>query len=197
MIIGITGSIGSGKTTIAKIFSKYHYNRIDADEIGHDLMKKNKILRNKILKDFGQEVLYKKKIIDRKKLGDIAFSDEKKFLKLNSIMHPPIISEIRTRIGHIKKECGDNAKIIVDAPLLLETNLKRYVDKVIVVKTFLGTIFKRNKRFHYDKLEKISKFQMPLYEKLKHADFVIDNNDDLNYLEGQVIRIIKKLNNKV
>ena len=134
MILGITGSIGSGKTAAAKIFSRYYYTRIDADEIGHSLMKENKELKNKLIKNFGNKILGKNGNIDRKKLGGIVFNDKNELKKLNSMMHPLIIYEIKNQIEKIQKECGDNTKIIIDAPLLLETNLKNYVDKIIVIK---------------------------------------------------------------
>ena len=190
MILGITGSIGSGKTTIAKMFSRYHFNRIDADEIGHELLKSDKI-KNKLVKIFGNGILGKKKSIDRKKLGNIVFNDRKKLGKLNSIMHPLIINEIKNQVKEIQEKCGNDAKIIVDAPLLIETNLRDYVDKIIVVKSDKNKIIKRlNKRFPREKIERILNAQMPLERKLRHADIVIDNRGDLKNLEKQIKKIL-------
>ena len=190
MILGITGSIGSGKTTITKMFSKYYYNRIDADEIGHELLKSNEI-KNKIIKEFGKEILGKKGSIDRKKLGNIVFNDKNKLKKLNSIMHPMIINEIKNQIKKIQEKCGNDAKIIVDAPLLLETSLKDYVDMIVVVKSDKNKIIKRlNKRFPREKIERILNAQMPLERKLRHADIVIDNRGDLKNLEKQIKKIL-------
>lgn len=194
MIIGITGSIGSGKTTIAKLFSKHHFNRIDADEIGHDLLKSNKKIKNRIVNEFGKQILGSKNEIDRKKLGDIAFNDKKKLKKLNSIMHSLIINKIKNQIRKIQKKCGTGAKIVIDAPLLIETNLKDYVDKIVVVKCNKRKMFDRlSQKFSKQQIERILKTQMPLEEKLKYADFVIDNNGDIKNLERQVAEIIKKL----
>jgi dephospho-CoA kinase len=83
MIIGITGSIGSGKTAAAKIFSSYHFTRIDADEIRHGLIKKDSAAYKKIIKTFGSKILDKHQNIDWKKFGDIIFNDWKKLKKLN------------------------------------------------------------------------------------------------------------------
>lgn len=194
MIIGITGSIGSGKTTTAKIFSKHHFTRIDADEIGHRAIKRNSAAYKKILKEFGNEILDKNKNIDRKKLGNVVFNDNKKLNKLNSITHPIIINEIKTQIKKIKQKCGKNARIIVDAPLLLETKTKGLVDKIIVVKSDQNEVIKRMaEKYTKQKIEKILKMQMPLSKKLKHADFVIENNSDFWNLEKQVKNIIAKL----
>lgn len=194
MILGITGSIGSGKTTAARIFSKYHYNRIDADEISHYLMKNDKILKNKLIKNFVNGILSRNKSIDRKKLGNIVFNNRSKLKKLNSIMHPSIINEIKDRIWIIKKKCGRDAKIIIDAPLLLEAGADKLVDKVIVVKAFHENIIKRNKKFSMEQLEKISMTQMGLDKKLKKANFMIDNTEGMGNLKKQVREIVDKLN---
>lgn len=197
MIIGITGSIGSGKTAAAKIFSKHWFNSINADEISHNLMKNSSELKNKLVKIFGNVILDKKCNIDRKKLGNIVFNDKNELKKLNSIMHPLIIYEIKNKIRIIQKKCGDGTKIIIDAPLLIETNLKNYVDKIIVIKSDKKNVIKRlNKKYPKEKIERILKAQMPLEEKIKYADFVIENNKDLKYLEKQVNSIIQKLNKK-
>ena len=196
MILGITGSIGSGKTTAAKLFERYKFRRIDADEIGHELLKSNKKIKNIIVKEFGNGILDKNKKIDRKKLGNIVFNDGKKLKKLNSIMHPIIINEIRNLIQKIKNKCKVKTGIVIDAPLLLETKTKNLVDKIVVIKSNKENIIKRlNKKFSKEKIEKILKSQMPLDEKLKYADFVVDNNSDLRNLEKQVGNIIKKIEN--
>lgn len=193
MIIGITGQIGSGKTTAAKLFSKHQYNRINADEIGHELIKKNSVIYKKIIKEFNKGILDRNKGIDKEKLGNIVFYDEKKLKKLNSIMHPAIIDEIKSQIKKIKNKCGNKTKLVIDAPLLLETEAKNLVDKIVVVKCNKKIIIKRlNKKYPKEKIERILKSQMPISEKLKHADFVIDNNKDLKHLEEQVKNIIKQ-----
>lgn len=197
MIVGITGSIGSGKTTAAKIFSKHHFTRIDADEIGHEIIKKNSKAYKKTLKEFGSEILDKNKNIDREKLGNIVFNSDKKLKKLNSITHPIIANEINNQIKKIKQKCGDNARIIIDAPLLLETKTKDLADKIIVIKAGKSSIIERlAKKFPKEIIEKILNAQMPLGEKLKHADFVIENSKDLKHLENQVMSIIRIIENK-
>lgn len=193
IIIGITGSIGSGKTTVAKLFGKHWYNGIDADEIGHEVIKKNSTAYEKIVNNFGNQILDINKNIDRKKLGDIVFNDNNKVRKLNSIMHPIIINEIKKRIKKIKEKCGSETKIIIDAPLLLETKTKNLVDKIVVVKCDKNNIMKRNKKYSKGKIEKILNQQMPLNDKIKYADFVIDNNKDLKHLEKQVKEIIEEI----
>ena len=193
MIIGITGSIGSGKTTVAKLFSKYHFNIINADEIGHSVLKNNLSIKKKLIKNFGNGILGKNKNIDREKLGNVVFNDKRKLKKLNSAIHPVIFSEIKNKVRRIIKKYGAGAKIIVDAPLLLETNVKKIVDNVIVVQAEIEKTAERNRKFSKDKINKILELQMPMYEKIKYADFVIYNNGDFKNLENQVAEIINKL----
>ena len=189
MIIGITGSIGSGKTSVAKIFGRHGFEVIDADKIAHNLLKKNFPAYKKIIQSFGNEFLDKNNNISKKKLGDLVFIDVKKLKKLNSMIHPMIIVNIKNTLKKIK-----NNKIIIDAPLLLETNAKNMVDKVIVIKADINKVIERNKKFSKGQIEKILNQQMPLNEKLKYADFVIDNNGDLRHAEKQVNKIIEELN---
>ena len=196
MIIGITGSIGSGKTTVAKLFSRHWFNRIDADGIAHDLMKRNSAVYKRIVNEFGKEILNKVRKIERKKLGDLVFDDKNKLKKLNSITHPIIINEIKNQIKKIQKKCREKTKIIIDAPLLLETKAKNLVDKVVVVKCSKENVLKRNKSFSKQQIERILNAQMPLEEKLKYAHFVIDNDRDLRHLENQVKDIVREINQK-
>ena len=197
MIIGITGSIGSGKTTVAKFFEKYGYGVINADEIGHALFKKDSIVYRNVVKEFGEEIIDSGKNIDRKKLGDIVFNENKSLKKLNDIMHPVIINEIKNQVKKIKSSKESAKKIVVDAPLLLETEAGKLVDEIIVVKCDEKIIFERaSKMFQKEKIEKILKSQMPLDRKLEYADFVIDNDGDLKNLEKQVNEIIGILNKK-
>ena len=191
MIIGITGSVGSGKSTIAKIFSKHHYIRIDADEIAHKILQNKKIIKI-ISAEFGSETV-KNNSIDREVFGNTVFNDDAKLKKLNSIMHPLIILEIKKEIVKIRKKSGSKSKIIVDAPLLLEVVAEDLVDKIIVIKASNNSILSRNRRFTKGQIENILKHQMPLEEKMKHADFMIDNDKNFSNTEKQITDIIKSL----
>ena len=131
--------------------------------------------------------------INRNRLGDVVFNDNSKLKELNSITHPLIINEIKNQIKKIKQKCGNKTKIVIDAPLLLETKTENLVDNVVVVRCDKKNILKRNKKYPREKIERILKLQMPLDEKIKRADFVIDNNKDLGHLEKQVKDVIEKL----
>jgi dephospho-CoA kinase len=186
MIIGITGSIGSGKTTAANLFRKYGFRIINVDKFYANIYRENKSLKNKIKKEFGTT--------SRNKLKKIVFNDYKKLKKLNQITHPIIINEIKKSIKNIKK--NKKTEIIIDAPLLLETKTKNLVDKVIVVKcnekTQISRVLKK-KKYTGKEIKNIIKSQMPLNKKLKYADFVVENNGNINNLEKQIKDIVKKL----
>ena len=162
-------------------------------EIGHSVLKNNLSIKKKLIKNFGNEILGKNKNIDREKLGNIVFNDKRKLKKLNSAIHPVIFSEIKNKAHRIIKKYGPRAKIIIDAPLLLETNVKKIVDNVIVVQAEIEKTTERSKKFSEVRIKKISEFQMPMYEKIKYADFVIYNNGDFKNLERQVAEIINGL----
>lgn len=191
MILGITGSIGSGKTTTANLFKKYGFEVINADELYHKISKPKKIIYKKIVNEFGNEILNDDKTINRGKLKKIVFSNYKKLNKLNSIAHPVIISEIKKLIQKNKSK-----NIIIDAPLLLESDAKNLADKIIVVKcddkSRIKRLLKQGKHTK-EQIKNITKSQMPFKEKLKYADFVVDNSGTLPETEVQVKTIINKI----
>lgn len=189
MILGITGIFGSGKTIVAKLFAKHGYKHINTDAIGHKLLNK-KPIKKKIIKEFGKSILIKNKI-DRKKLKNIIFYDNKKLLKLNKIIHPSIIKEIESIIRKSK-----NKNIVIDAALLIEAKALNLVDKLIVVKINKKEQLKRTlkkKKYNKKEINNIIKSQLSQKEKLKYADYIIDNSRGLRNTEKGVERIITQL----
>jgi len=187
MIIGITGVFGSGKTKVAELFAKYGYKHINADKIGHELLNKKQI-KNKAKKEFGKSILTKNKI-DRKKLKKIVFYNDKKLIKLNKIIHPFIIKEIKNKV---KK----NKNIVVDGALLIEAKALNLVDKLIVVKINKKEQLKRileKKKYNKKEINNIIRSQLSQKEKLKYADKIIDNSKSLINTKKQVKKIINEL----
>ena len=194
MIIGITGSFGSGKTTVAKMFKQFDFEVINVDKLYRDIYKKNKSLKNKIKNEFGT--------LNREKIKKIVFDNSDKLKKLNNITHPIILKALKQEINKINKNKSfkklKNNKIIVDIPLLFESKSEKLFDKIIVVKYNKKAQIKRilKKKKHSKKeIEQIIKSQMPLNTKLKKADFVIDNNKSLKNIDSQIKKIIKNLKN--
>lgn len=189
MIIGITGSFGTGKTTVANMFSQYGFKIIIVDKLYHNIYKKDNSLKNKVKKEFGT--------LDRNKIKKIVFNDSKKLKKLNKITHPIIIKAIKKEIYKIKKinELKNNeTNIVIDAPLLFEAKAMNLVDKVIVVKCSKKEQIKRilkKKKYLKKEIEHIIESQMPLKEKIKKADFVVDNNKTLKETQKHVENLVK------
>ena len=195
VIVGLTGSFGTGKSTVGKIFAQFGARVIDADKIVHKITRPKTLTYRKIVNNFGRDILKKNNFIDRKKLGVKVFSSKVDLRRLCRIIHPPVINEIKRNINQIKKS-NPRAIVVIDAPLLLEANLQELVDKLIVVKTTHATQIARCiKKWGFSKSEVLKriKSQLPLREKVKLADYVVDNNLSLSYTKTQVKDIWKEL----
>ena len=190
MKLGITGVFGSGKTTVAKLIAKHGYKHINADEVGHKLLNK-KSIKEKIIKKFGKKILTNNRI-NRAKLKRIVFNHHNKLVKLNKIIHPSIIKEIKSIIKNSK-----NKKIIVDGALLIEAKCQNLFDKLIVVKINKKEQLRRalkKKKYTKQEMYNIISSQLPQKEKLKYADIIVDNSGSLEKTKKQVDRILRKLN---
>lgn len=191
LIIGLTGSFGSGKTTVAKIFRSFGAEVIDADEIAHRIIQPGSQIYKKIISVFGENILKNNKAIDRDKLARIVFHNKNLLKKINRIMHPEIIRMIKQRIKISKSKL-----IILDAPLLIEAGLKNLVDKLIVVKADKRQQIER--LIHKSSLKKPEilkriKAQIPLRYKVRLADFVIDNSGIIKDTKRQAEQIRRLL----
>jgi dephospho-CoA kinase len=174
MIIGITGSFGSGKTTVAKMFTRLGAYAIDADKVYHSLIRRGERCYKKIVRYFGKDILARSGQIDREKLGKIVFKDRTKLKLLNSITHSEIMKKIK-RIVKSKK----GKFIIIDAPLLIESGFYKEVDSIILVANKKKDQVKRIRESDglpaRETLKRI-RMQMPFKKKLAFADFIIDNS---------------------
>lgn len=183
MIIGITGYIGSGKTTVAKIFESHGYNIMDVDHIGHELLKRGDI-KNQVTSIFGTDILDRKMDIDRKLLREIVFKYEDKLKKLNDIVHPEIKRVVREVLEKFKEN------IIIDAALLAELGFIDFCDKTIIVKADIKDIYER-KSPDYTKnqiLDIMSNQHMP-----EEADYIIENNGTYEELKTKVEEIFNDI----
>ncbi|WP_457622413.1 dephospho-CoA kinase [Persephonella sp.] len=190
--IGLTGSIGTGKSTVGKIFSELGAYVIDADKIVHTLLRREDI-KEKIRKEFG-DVFDSKGEIDRKKLGSIVFKDPEKKRKLESIIHPEVRKEIGKRIKEIEKKYPEGV-VIVEVPLLIETGSYRDYDIVILVYAPEELQIERLRKKGFTEEEALRRIrsQLPIDEKVKYADIVIYNTEDLEKLEQNVKSVYEKL----
>ncbi|HCJ66077.1 MAG TPA: dephospho-CoA kinase, partial [Elusimicrobia bacterium] len=188
VIIGLTGGIASGKSIVINEFKKLGAKIIDADRIAHQLLKQDKKIKKEIISFFGEEVQKKNGEINRKKLGKIVFADTKKRKLLEKIVHPLIISEIKKKLNHLITKSRNHC-IVIDAPLLFEAGITNLVDKIIVVfvpkKIQLKRLMKRNQINKKEAEQRISS-QWDIRKKVKSADFVINNTNNLSSLRKQV-----------
>ncbi len=188
-IIGVTGGLAAGKTTVADMFAAKGAVKIDADEIAHRLLKEDNDVRQKVMDRFGHEILSDGEI-DRRKLAKKVFFDRDDLDWLCRIMHPVIIRRIKEEAGRLSEK-----NIVIDAPLLIEGGLHEFVDIVVVVTAEFETRIKRSKDRGIPEGEarSIIDSQMPLSEKLKFADYTIDNDKSLDITKKGVDRIWVKM----
>ncbi|CAM5201988.1 Dephospho-CoA kinase OS=Ureibacillus acetophenoni OX=614649 GN=coaE PE=3 SV=1 [Ureibacillus acetophenoni] len=192
MIIGLTGSIASGKSTVAKMLKEYGLPIVDADVVARVVVEPGTPTLAKIAEAFGQEVITENGEMDRAKVGSIIFNDESKRKVLNEIIHPAIRAEmLRQRDEHL----ANGAKtVIMDIPLLFESKLQHFVEKILVVtvseETQLKRLMERNNLSKEEAIARISS-QLPLSEKEKGADAVIDNNGSIEETQKQLETILR------
>ncbi|MFH1642844.1 MAG: dephospho-CoA kinase [Nanoarchaeota archaeon] len=185
MIYGVTGIFGSGKTTVAKILSENGYIHVNADNIGHHLLKRTEI-KSKIVKRFGKKILTNNKI-DRNKLKKIVFYNKNELVELNKIIHPLILKEIKLKIKNRKN-------VIIDAALLIESGALGFIDKLIVVKINKVQHINRlnnKKKYTTEEIQNILKSQLNQKEKLKYADIIIDNSRSIDSTKKQILKHVK------
>lgn len=186
-IIGITGGISSGKSTIGRMLASLGAEYIDADEICHRLIL-FKEFKNKIIERFGNSIQDTYGKIDRSRLAEVAFQDKTCLDDLCGILHPAVIDQIKLRIDEIEKR-GRQKAIVIDAALLEESDLSLICDFVIFVNTGKSHRLERSQTSrHWPKgeLEKREHFQMDLENKKKKADYIIDNNSTIDNTFRQV-----------
>lgn len=193
-IVGLTGGVASGKTTVANMFRELGAKIIDADELARSAVERGTEAFQKIVKEFGTDFLDNSGTLDRKKLGKYVFSDPERKEKLEKIVHPVVGKMLMDSIES-EREKGTEI-LILDIPLLFENNMQMWIRPVILVyvneETQLERLMKREK-ITEDEARNIIKSQMPLEEKKNLADFIIDNNNDLINTFNQVKMIWQEL----
>ena len=177
MVIGLTGGIASGKSTVSAKLRELGAAIIDVDILARGVVSKGEIAYNRIVQCFGENILLPSGEINRKRLGSVVFSDKEKLALLNSITHPEIISRVKAEIQELK--AAGNKVIVVDAAILIEMGLHKYVDSVWVVivekETQIKRLIERDK-FDYKDSENRIKSQFTNEVRKRYADVIIDNN---------------------
>lgn len=190
-IIGITGGIASGKSSVSTFIKELGFLIIDADIAAREVVEPGEEAYQEIVKVFGDDILLPEGDIDRAKLGHLIFHDEEKRLRLNSIVHPAV----RKRMKEQAEKAFQNGEktVFMDIPLLFESKLTYMVEKTLLVyvdeEVQLERLMNRNSLSKKDALARISS-QMPLNEKKALADAIVDNNGDLEETKEQVRSVL-------
>ena len=198
MIIGLTGGIGTGKSTVSRKLRERGDPVIDLDVISREVIEYPEVI-DELVRNFGIEILESqnnisgKKSISRNKLRQTVFKEEKKVSVLNSIMHPPIVEEMRRQVENLKK---NYKTVFVEVQLLFEAKLEKEFDLTVLVyadkKTQLERVLKRDGRKE-EEVQQIINAQMDMTEKRRLSNYIIENNGDSEMLDLEIEKFIKKL----
>jgi dephospho-CoA kinase len=195
-VIGLTGGIGSGKSTVSQFLAELGATIIDVDKVWHEALEPDTEIWRKIVAAFGTEILTTNREIDRKKLGKIVFANPEALTRLNNIMHPWMYKTVRAQLGEYRRR---GVKVVVlELPLLVEVplsmkagepSLSDEIDEVWVTIAPESTVLRRlKKKSGLSEPEILARIrsQLSLEERLKHADVVIDTNCRLDKLGEKV-----------
>ncbi len=192
-VLGLTGGIASGKSTVAGMLRDLGIVIIDADIIAREVVEVGEDAYFKIVGAFGRNILHDDRTINRQKLGEVIFNNEQKRKVLNSIVHPAV----REKMNRLKQEHLEKGEkiIVLDIPLLFESKQTHLVEKIILVyvdrDVQLKRLIERN-GLSIDEAEARINSQMPLTEKIPLADAVINNNGSIEETKEQLLAVLRK-----
>lgn len=194
MVVGLTGGIACGKSTVSRMLAERNARIIDADIIAREVVRPGEDAWSLIIKRFGRDILLPTEELDRVKLGSIVFADEKARLDLNAIVHPAVRKRMRQLTEDAKAE--GVALIVLDIPLLYESKLEHMVEQIVVVYCTeaqqLERLMQRN-GFAQEEAERRIASQLSIEEKKRRADYVINNSGSLTETERQVDELVAEL----
>ncbi len=193
LVVGITGKIGVGKSTVTKIFQSFHWAIVDADKIGKAVVTHNPAVLKKLAKEFGKDILINKTILRREVLREKAFKNKRTTKTLNKIVHPYLLDEL---FSQVKKHRDRNKNVIIDAALLLDWNLDNKMDAVVLVHANKKLRIERmlNRGFSRKAVLEIDKQQKSFQALRQRSDFLIYNSSSEKELRIKVERLLEKLN---
>lgn len=188
VVIGVTGSVGTGKSTVARLFKEKGADLLDADRMVHELMKPGTPVHRKIRTRFGRQVLFPDGRIDRKWLGARVFRSRKQMQALSAIVHPAVRRVIQERICRIRRR-RPHAVVVLDIPLLIESGADYRPDWVVVAsapRVKAAARLKRRSGWSLAEVKRRAFCQLPLREKERKADFVVKTGGTLRQTRRQV-----------
>ena len=194
LIIGVTGGLGTGKSTVAKMFARVGARVLDADRIAHDVLKPTRPAWRDVKRTFGRQMFNKDQTIHRARLAARVFHNPAARARLEAIVHPRVIRRMTQQLNALKR-AGKTRVVVLDVPLLIEANLQRLVDALVVV-TANATAQRRRllaKGCSVRDVNARMAAQMKLSAKVALADYVVDNSDGRERTRRQVRNIWSQL----
>jgi dephospho-CoA kinase len=191
LTIGLTGGIGSGKSTVAKILSELGAPSLDADKVAHLTYVPSGPAYGKVVEAFGREILDADGEIDRKKLGPIVFAQPEKLKALTDIVWPATLEALRKSVGEIRAR-GETLPIVVEAAILIEANWMPMCDEIWLVTAARERVIERVERdrgMAREQIEARIRAQLSDAERTRHASLVIKNDGTLDELRAEVERV--------
>jgi dephospho-CoA kinase len=189
-VIGLTGGIGSGKSTVAKFLAEMGAVVLDVDKVGHEALKPNSKAWKKVVNEFGKDILNAGGEIDRARLGEIVFNNPEALQRLNKIMHPAIDDIVKARLEEYRRQGVD--EVVLEAAVILEAERTSQVHELWVTVAPEATVIRRiMERTGLSEQEARARVQSQLSneERIKHADVVIDTDCSLDELKNRVLRV--------
>lgn len=198
--VGLTGGIASGKSTVRELFARLGCHTIDADRLVAELYEPGRAGHTALVQTYGEPILRDDRTIDRAKLANIAFSDPSEAKKLNALIHPIVIAETEARLAAI----GDgialgNGIAVVEATLMIESGGRNRYDRIVIVDVDPAVQVERGiaRGLTRAEVERRIANQLPREERLRHADYVIDNSGDREHLERETLRVYEALRGEI
>lgn len=192
MVLGITGGIGAGKSTILNLLKEeYQFVIFETDIIAKEIMEPGNLVFNRIVAYFGNDILNPDGQLDRKKMASIVFHDKSKLQTLNEIVHPGVIEEVSKRIKHMS--ASGKERFVIESALLIESGCYKICDKVWYIDTNPAVRrerLKHSRNMTDEQIDDVIKNQLKKEDCMSYSDEVIDNSGDINSTKAQIEKIL-------
>lgn len=193
LVLGLTGNIGCGKSSVSTIFMENNIKVVDADIVARQIFD-DKNLLNEVFSTFGESIKNQDGSLNRRALGNIVFNDDEKLILLNNLTHPKIKQKILSKVEEYKNQ-GEKI-VVIDAALLIEDDYIPYIQKLILItcrkEIQINRIIARDNCTKEEAISRINS-QMSQEERVKFADYIIDNSNSFEELQKKVLEIISVL----
>jgi len=193
IVIGLTGGIGTGKSTVTKTLEEMGSYVVDADKLGHEAYRPSTEVWKLVVDTFGEDILQPNGEVDRRKLGAIVFSDPQALERLNQIVHPWMYQEMKHRLEELRRQ--DVRVVVLEAAILIEASWTSLVDQVWVTTAPMEVVVERLRSRNGLSREQVLarvQSQMPTEERVKHADVVVDTDCPLAEVPKRVAALWKE-----